>query len=184
VLPRVSFDKDIATLFDAIDRRKRVSFTYRTGGGGEPQERSVEPYRLIHRGTWYLAGYDRARADVRFFKLSRVEGAVTVNAGRDPDFEQPSRTDLDVSRGPWEGETTIEARVAFSPETGWWAERHTGASRVAERDDGWIELRMPVAEMDSFAGWLAGFADHAVALEPAELRDAVVARLVALAEGA
>jgi len=42
---------------------------------------------------------------------------------------------------------------------------------------------MPVAaEMDSFAGWVAGFADAAVALEPPELRDAVIARLRALAE--
>jgi len=42
---------------------------------------------------------------------------------------------------------------------------------------------LPVAaEMDSFAGWVAGFADAAVALEPPELRDAVIARLRALAE--
>src|SRR5438477_328090 len=89
---------------------------------------------------------------------------------------------LGVPHGPWEGEPEGTARVAFSPDTAWWAERRTGARRVQETEDGWVTLEMPVAaEMDSFAGWVAGFADAAVALEPPELRDAVIARLRALA---
>jgi proteasome accessory factor B len=186
LLPRVSLDRDIAVLFDAITARKRVRFSYRTGGGGEPQEREVEPHGLYHRGTWYLSGYDRARQAVRNFKLSRVAGSIEQAPGKGPDFEPPARRPRGVPHGPWEGdEPEGTARVAFSPDTAWWAERRTGARRVDEDADGWVTLEMPVAaEMESFAGWVAGFADAAVALEPPELRDAVIARLRALAGSA
>jgi predicted DNA-binding transcriptional regulator YafY len=182
VLPRVSLDRNFTVLLEAVDARKVVRFEYRTGGGGEPHEREVEPHGLYHRGTWYLAGYDRAREGVRFFKLARVTGSVEVASGKGPDFEPPAKTDLRVSRGPWEGETDVLARVSFAPDTAWWVERRTGARRLSEHEDGWVELEMPVAEMDSFAGWIAGFADAAVALEPADLRAAVIDRLKPLAE--
>lgn len=183
VLPRVSFDRNIATLQDAIVGRKRVHFAYKTGGGGEPNAREVEPHGLYHRGTWYLAGFDTARKEVRNFKLARVVGPIVVNQGKDPDFEQPPKAPPEVWHGPWEGESDVVARVAFAPDTAWWAERHTRAHRVSEREDGWVTLEMPVAELDSFAGWVAGFADGAEALEPPELRSAVVAKLRPLAEG-
>ena len=137
---------------------------------------------MYHRGTWYLAGYDRARNAMRNFKLTRVPGSIEPTPGPGPDFEPPARRSLGVPHGPWEGEPEGTARVAFSPDTAWWAERRTGARRVQETEDGWVTLEMPVAaEMESFAGWVAGFADAAVALEPPELRDAVIARLRALA---
>jgi len=183
VLPRVAFDKTISRLLDAIDRRKSVTFDYRTGGGGDAAAREVEPHRLFHRGTWYLSGYDRARADVRVFKLSRVVGDISVNGGREPDFETPDAPDPGVMHGPWEGEGDVRARVAFAPETAWWVERRTGATRIAERPDGWVELEMNVSEIDAFAGWVAGFAAGAVVLGPAELREAVVGTLRPLAQG-
>ena len=181
LLPRVSLDRNIGVLLDAIVARRRVQFEYRTGGGGEPQAREVEPHSLYHRGTWYLAGYDRARDAVRNFKLARVTGSIETTPGKGPDFAPPPRRALGVPRGPWEGEIEGTARVAFSPDTAWWAERRTGARRVEEAEDGWVTLEMPVAEMDSFAGWVAGFADAAVALDPPELRAVVVARLRPLA---
>ena len=111
-----------------------------------------------------------------------MPGSIEPTPGPGPDFEPPDRRSLGVPHGPWEGEPEGTARVAFSPDTAWWAERRTGARRVQETEDGWVTLEMPVAaEMDSFAGWVAGFADAAVALEPPELRDAVIARLRALA---
>jgi proteasome accessory factor B len=181
--PRVDVDDRVSDLLDAIARRKRVRFTYRTAGAGEPHARDVEPYGLHHRGAWYLTGRDRARDGERHFRLSRIEGAVEIAAGDDADFEPPESVG-EVRRGPWEGEATLDARVAFAPDTAFWVERRTHAERVAERDDGWIEFSMPVPDVDRFAGWLAGFADSAVALSPPELRDAVVAHLAPLGEDA
>ena len=181
-MPRVAADADVASLLDAVTRRKRVAFRYHAGGEGESRLRDVEPHGLYHRGGWYLAGFDRERAAVRNFKLSRVVGAVTVAVGKAPDFERPEIPRLGIPRGPWEGATVVEARVAFAPDSAWWVERMTGARRIAEAEDGWTELVISVADVESFAGWLAGFADDAVALEPAEVREAVVRRLRAVAE--
>lgn len=182
VVPRVGDDQDVATLLDAIDRRKVVRFRYRTGGGGEPNERTVEPHGLYHRGSWYLRGLDRGRDAVISFKLTRVDGRITVGGGAQPDFEPVPAAPLEVIRGPWEGETSFEAVVAFHPDVAWWVERRTGAHASEPRDDGWIEMRLPAGDVEAFAGWVAGFGDRAVAIGPSDLRDAVIARLRAAAE--
>src|SRR6266508_359450 len=81
----------LATLLDAVTRRKRIVFTYRPPGR-LPSERQLEPYALVHRrGTWYVAGHDTGRDAVRSFRLSRVQSAVRLArpTGRGPEFEVP-----------------------------------------------------------------------------------------------
>lgn len=182
IVPRVAMDRMATSLLGAVTRRKRVRFRHRTGGGGEAQVRTLDPYRLVFRGGWYVIGFDHDREDVRSFKLSRIEGRIEVSSGKRPDFDAPGDTDLDVYRGPWDAAGDVEATVAFGPEVAWWIERRTGARRLTERDDGWVEVALPMAEVGAFAAWLAGFGDRAVALDPPELRDAVVAHLRGILE--
>jgi proteasome accessory factor B len=167
----------LAPLFDAIAHRKRVTFRYRGRGGGEAQERTVDPYALRHRGAWYLAGLDHLRNEVRHFKLDRVDGKVVVADGREPDFDVPSDVAAEVPRGPWAIESTEEARVAFAPETAWWVERRTGALHGGERDDGWVEMTFPLSDREMFSSWILSFAADAVVVAPDDLRELVVARL-------
>jgi proteasome accessory factor B len=173
----------LAPLLDAIARRKRVTFTYRSRGGGEAQERRVDPYALRHRGAWYLTGFDHLRDEVRHFKLDRVEGSIAVAGGRDPDFEPAPIVETDVPRGVWAIESAEEARVAFAPETAWWVERRTGARRERERDDGWVELTFPLSDRHLFASWILGFAADATVVTPDDLRDEVITRLERAAAG-
>jgi proteasome accessory factor B len=184
IAPRVELASPaLPVLLDAIARRKRVSFAYRTGGAGKPAKRDVEPHALTARGGWYLTGFDRRRKAVRHFKLSRIAGDVKVNAGKQPDFEPPPSGSAHISHGPWEGDADATARVAFGPATAWWAERRTAgrARRVEERADGWVVLDIPVADRDVFLTWILGFADDAEVLAPRDLRDTVVSRLEAMA---
>lgn len=178
---RVRLDAAVSAAMDAIERRKVVRFAYRTGGGGPAQEREVEPHGLLFRGTWYLTGMDRARGETRSFKLSRIEGTVKVGTGKGPDFEPPPPAEPRVARGPWEGEE--EARIALAPSVAWVVERRTSARVLATRDDGWVELAVPMADVETFAGWLAGYGADAEALDPPALRDAVVAHLRRTLEG-
>jgi len=173
----------LAPLFDAIARRKRVTFSYRSRGGGDPQERTVDPYALRHRGAWYLAGFDRMRNEVRHFKLERIDGKIAVAAGNEPDFEVPADVEADVPRGPWAIESSEEALVAFAPETAWWVERRTGARRENERDDGWVELAFPLSDREMVCSWILGFASDAVVVAPEDLREMVVTRLEQAAAG-
>jgi proteasome accessory factor B len=181
VVPKIGEQPDVPRLMDAIARRKVVRFAYRTGGGGEPHQRIVEPHGLYCRGAWYLRGYDRGREAVLSFKLARVDGKINVDTGDDADFERPAASSLEVIRGPWEGETSFSATVAFHPDVAWWVQRRTGGREVQTRNDGWVQIQTPAADLDAFAGWVAGFADKAVVMDPPELREAVVARLRAAA---
>ncbi len=78
----------------------------------------------------------------------------------------------------------MRVRVAFAPETAWWVERRTGARRLAERDDGWVEMAFPVAERGMFCSWILGFAGDVVVLAPEDLRAEIISRLRRVAEGA
>lgn len=172
----------LGALLDAIERRKRVSFRYRTGGGGEAHERSVDPYGLRHRGSWYLAGYDHDRGEIRHFKLERIDGGVKVAAGPNPDFDSPGAIDTAIPRGPWAGEGAQEARVRFSPDAAWWVERRTGARRLAERDDGSVEMSLPFDDPVRFLSWILGFAGDAELIAPEDLRAEALERLRRAAE--
>lgn len=166
---------NLAPLMDAIARRKRVTFAYRTKGAGPPVGRHVRPYALTYRGGWYLTGHDEDRGDIRHFKLARMDGFVRVGSGRAPDFEAAPAPPL--PKGPWEGSGETTARVAFGPKSAWWVLRRTGAAASSVRDDGWTEIDLPVGDDALFVGWILGFADDAEIITPARLRASAVGRL-------
>ena len=54
-------------------------------------------------------------------------------------------------------------------------ERELGAGRVERRlDDGGIEVVVPATNLAAFRSWVLGLLDHAVVLDPPEVRDHVV----------
>ena len=56
---------------EAAQRRRRVSFGYRTSDGRRTG-RVIAAYAMVFRGGhWYLVGHDEDRDDVRAFRLSR-----------------------------------------------------------------------------------------------------------------
>lgn len=168
-------DPRVAVLGDAIARRKRVRFTYRAADG-ERQQREVEPHLLRARTGWYLAGHDTAREEVRTFRLGRIEGKISVETGAQPDFDPPAGMP-DAPHAPWEGEARLYAEIAATANAAWWIERRAAGEPIGERDDGRTLLRVPVADVTSFASWMAGFGAEAVVVAPDEVRDAVIAHL-------
>lgn len=180
ILPHIGLEQPhVAALTEAIARRKRVRFRYRPSGATEASERDVEPYGLRFRSAWYLHGFDTGRGEPRSFKLDRIEGAVRVRSGRTPDFEPPDSVPVSVVPA---AELQIEARVAFSPDVAWSAERTAGARRVGERSDGWVELALPAGDADRFVRWVLGFGDDAELVAPPALRKLAIAELKARAK--
>ena len=51
---------------------------------------------------------------------------------------------------------------------------------MARDPDGWVRVRVPVADEDSLAGIVLQFGPDALVHEPASLRDEVIRRLEAL----
>ncbi len=163
---------ELAVAFEAVTERRRLHFVYRE------KPRTIDPFGLVHqRGHWYLVGSEGG--ETRSFRIDR---ASRLEAGDQPGaFRRPAgfraRDALPVA--PWEaGAEDVEAHVRFDPEVAWWARRQlSAAAEQRASDDGSLEAKMPVANVDAFVGWLLAFEDHAEVLAPPELRERVVARV-------
>ncbi|HVL88883.1 MAG TPA: WYL domain-containing protein [Actinomycetota bacterium] len=179
ILPHVDLrPPQLTAVFDALMRRKRVTFAYRSSGAAVPEERTVEPHGLRFRSAWYLTGLDIGRGELRVFKLDRIDGAVRIAAGSKPDFQAPPPAPVEW---PAEAEAGLQARVAFTPEVAFLVEQRAGARRAGDRDDGRVDVLVAVPDEDRFVRWVLGFADDAEVIEPPSLRDVTIERLRAAA---
>lgn len=165
----------------AAARRRRVRFIYRSVQG-EEEEREVDAWGLVFsRGSWYLVGRDRARDDVRTFRLSRVlsEPQDVGEADPPPAGFQPRER---LRAGPWGlGDPETTARIAFSRKVAPWAiAQAPGAKIIRRRRDGWTEAEVPAARTESFVSWVLSFGPDAEVRGPKTLREAVVQRLEAV----
>jgi proteasome accessory factor B len=135
----------------------------------------VAPWGVVSRhGHWYLVGHDHDREAVRVFRLSRIRGPVEM--GDTPHaFSRPEGVDLvglvddDDSTAP-----LSLAQLEVRP----------GAAHALRRDatavDGDV-LTVPYRDPRRFTDRLVGHGSDVTVLGPPELRDAVIARLRAVA---
>ena len=160
-------------LGDALARRKRVSLDYHAMSTGQTERRDVEPYGLFFVGShWYLAARDRARGELRNFRLNRMSG-VKVNAAKPatPDYEIPADFQLREharTREAWElGDgAAMEAIVEFRVPSG----AAEAAARLGEPVEGYDNRRaFRPRRLDVFARWLLSLQGDAVPLAPEEL---------------
>lgn len=181
----------LAVLGQAVLRRKSVSFDYLSMDRGEVSTRQVHPWGLaFQRGRWYLAGWDRDRADVRVFRLGRMDRVTAHRSSPGtPDFEIPSDFDLRrrLRRWAWElGEDAeVAIRVRFRYPRSAWAERNEVGVAVGET--GAIEAgaegsagatpastlrEFRVRRLEPFLRWVVSMAPNARVESPAEAREA------------
>jgi len=166
-------DPNLARLFGAVAGRTTVRLRY------HDQDRTIDPYRLeFQRGRWYLTGYDHLRDEERNYRLDRVEGEVTLTD--EPPFDPPTTAVPGRARGVWElgAEAPVRARVRIDgPQVGW-AVQHVGPDHVVgEEADGSVVVELPVTNRTAFRSFVLSFLEHAEVLEPAELRDDLIAWL-------
>jgi proteasome accessory factor B len=166
-------DPNLARLFGAVSSRTSVRLRY------HEEERTIDPYRLeFQRGRWYLTGYDHLRDEERNYRLDRIEGSVSLTD--DPPFDPPA-TDLPGrARGTWElgAEEPVRARVRIEGPQAGWAVQHVGPDHVVGEDaDGSVVVELPVTNRAAFRSFVLSFLEHAEVLEPAELRDDLIAWL-------
>jgi proteasome accessory factor B len=163
-------------LLAAVQAGRAVTFEHRPHPAAESRRRTVEPWGVVSwRGRWYLVGHDRDRADVRCFRLSRIEEPVTA-IGPLGAVRTPEGTDLvelvRQSAGPppvtgvarvWVASGRALGLRRLGRVTG--ARDHRGQpGEVLE-----IDLRSP----ETIARWIGGHGPDVVVLEPAELAEAV-----------
>ena len=175
-------DPALPVIRDAVSARHAVRFRYRA------LDRTVDPWGLLLRsGFWYLIGFDHARGEQRTYRIDRRESDVEVLA--DSTFERPAGFDPAsvLFRDPREigGDADgalREARVRIDAGPAAGVVADLGDDRVlARHPDGSVDVAVPYADADAFRTWVLGFMEHAEVLEPAELRDDVVAWLARIA---
>jgi proteasome accessory factor B len=175
----------LGALLSAIDAAQAVQFQHRPSRADPYTVRTVEPWGVVtEKGRWYLVGHDRDRDATRTFRLSRIGGEVTpigpVNA-----FTPPTDVDLRkiVAAAVGEAPSGVRAQVWVADGRAT-ALRRAGTSlgpqQLAGRDGEVIEL--DIGTTDRLAREITSYGADAVVLEPASLRDEVLARLRAHAE--
>jgi predicted DNA-binding transcriptional regulator YafY len=158
----------VATLTDAIRRRRLVRIEYLKEEEDTPTVHLVEPYSIERRlPHWYVHTWDRTRDDERSFRLDRMRSATI----EDEEFE-PRET---FEPGQLGG--ALVARMLYSPTVARW-EVERGARQLT---DGSAINEQTVGSAEWLIGEILRYRGEAELLEPPELRRRIAKRAQALA---
>jgi proteasome accessory factor B len=164
-------------LWEAVMARRPVTFAYRAAGRSGVQPRRLEPWGVVNRhGRWYVAGHDMDRDAVRVFRLSRIEGAVSFS-GPPGSVVVPAGTDVRELVRDWDSDPPAYRTATLRVRTG------TGhglrRQALAERPDGggWDTIEVSFHDIGWFSDYLASFGADVIAVDPPDLREAVIRRL-------
>ena len=178
-------------LWEAVRDRRPVTFAYRAAGRSEPQQRHLQPWGVVNRhGRWYVAGHDTDRDAARVFRLSRIEGAVRFT-GPAGSVIVPEGTDVRETVREWDTQPPAQQRAAVlrvRQGAGYGIRRYATAvpdptglpdsmGSGTGSTGGWDTISVPFSDVGWFAEHLASFGTDVVALEPADLREAVITQL-------
>jgi proteasome accessory factor BC len=157
----------VATLTDAIRRRRLVEIEYLKEEEGTPAVHVVEPYTIERRlPHWYVHTWDRTRDDERSFRLDRMRSATLL----DEEFEPREEFE------PGHLEGALVARVLYSPAVARW-EVERGATPLA---DGSAINEQKIGSPDWLVGEILRYRGEAELLDPPELRRAIARRAQSL----
>ena len=174
-------------LWDAVQRRRQVSFRYQRSGANAPETRRVQPWGLVRSsGRWYVVGHDVDRGEERVFRLSRILGKVSAT-GRSQAYDVPPGTDVRATAHRLTGRApSVRAEILARPGSGVGLRRRAeSVQEGAQAVDGepW-DLLVVSAPLEALADEVLTFGPHVVVLGPEELRASVVERLRAVLAGA
>ena len=182
--PRVAASEpEFTTCWEAVRDGRLLTFRYRTGDRPTAEDRRVAPWGVVSwRGRWYLVGFDLTRSAERVFRLSRMVGAATAT-GEPGAVSPPPGHDLRATVARFaDDEPRFTATLRLRVGTGW--DLRQRATRCGPDQPGWDVVEVAFSDAERFADRVTGYGADAVLLSPPAARDAVIARLRALAGSA
>jgi proteasome accessory factor C len=160
----------LGKLEGAISKGRTVKFVYWSAYSDKERERTLNPYGLLNdNGAWYVIGQDLDRADLRTFRVSRIQSDIRFATRRERDFRIPPEFAIDEYRGrqQWQiGALQGEARIDVSGDAAWWVERTLG--HAGRMEDGIFVTEY--ADLSRLAAWVLRTDGRARPLEPDGLR--------------
>jgi proteasome accessory factor B len=185
IQPRVrATEPALIPLITAVQAGQAVTFPHRKHPAASPAARTLEPWGVVSwRGRWYVVGHDRDRGATRCFRVSRIVGPVRA-LGRPGAVQRPAEVDLlKIVAGSAEPQSvTHSAQLWLASGRANGLRRH--ATVLGEMTLDGVAGDVVAVELPGYdvgTRWIAGLGPDAVVLEPAELADAVRARLLAAA---
>jgi proteasome accessory factor C len=162
--PQAGAEEDlVATLTQAINRKRLVELEYLKPDSIEVETRTIEPYGIERRlPHWYVHTWDVDRDAPRSYRLDRTRTAKLLRRSFLP------REGFDRS----ELRQATTARVWYSPAVARW-EVEKGARPLV---DGAALAERSVGSADWLVGEVLSFRGEAVVIEPPELRELVATR--------
>ena len=133
---RVSVDlpvpRSLPTLREALRTRTTVSIHYFTPNTDEVSERRVDPLEVsLHDGHWYMRGWCHLRADMRSFRVDRIEECSDTGESHGRDAELGAGEAAEVA--PAESDETIDVVLSIPRRDLWRVEAYPSRG---VRDDG------------------------------------------------
>ncbi len=158
----------------ALIQRRTVRFDYHARGGadisGTRSNRDADPYALVNANhRWYLIAYCHLRKDVRGFRIDRISNVEVLRRA----FARPAGYSIrDNELSPRE----VTVRALFAPEVAPWVkeDRLFYIDSMVMQDDGLL-VTLKLRREEDAVQWLLGWGAHVRVLEPASLRDRLIA---------
>ena len=166
---------------DALANRRKLRISYRRGDATAASTRVVCPYRLILAGPgWYLVAHCEHSKGVRVFRVDRIEESQPL----DEKYIPPSSVALATALGSGpvfaSADAPVTLRVRYSARVARWiAEREPGSAKA----DGSYVVEYPLADADWAVRHVLQYGADAEILAPANLRQAIRARLESMLAG-
>ncbi|MBT2485881.1 MULTISPECIES: YafY family protein [unclassified Microbacterium] len=170
--PRITArDAAFSPLQEAIEKSRVVVFDYLKPGESVPRRRSIRPLALVdYEARWHVFGVDVDVNEDRTFLLSRIVGDVKITTKT---FD-PSLRDAAGERalaGLEQVAAENSALLEITPGT-------EAALRLGRRATPAAQgITVPFVDLHIFADELASYGPEVRVVEPALLREAVIARL-------
>jgi predicted DNA-binding transcriptional regulator YafY len=166
----------------ALMERRRLSIRYLARSNGETSEREISPQRLTHyRDNWYLDAWCHLRNELRSFAIDAIKAVKTVDAAAQEIAESKLDAALGAGYGIFAGTRVQWATLVFTPERARWvaAEHWHPEQQGSFLDDGGYQLRFPFSNDPELIMDILKYGPDCEVLEPAGLREKVVASLKA-----
>jgi len=170
--PRINLrEPAFAPLQRAIEQAREVEFDYLKAGESTPRRRRIRPLALVeYEGRWHVFGFDRDQDAERTFLLARIASTVQV-----------TKRSFDPALRDGAGEKALRGLAEV-------ADRQRALLEVAPGTEAALRLHrrampaeqgvyVPFVDVHVFADELASYGPEVRVVEPAELRDQVIARL-------
>ncbi len=170
-------DETVGIVWQALIDRRRIRFDYRETA----QTRQIEPWGvLVRRGVWYVYGQDLGREAPRMFRLSRVVGTVEALEPSGA-YELPARSVVEAAAASLEPAGVTDTALIAIRGSAAPALRRRGSATDAPAPDGYVAYEVPYGTIGEIAEQAAAAGPDALVLSPDEVRDATIARLLAVA---